>query len=190
MKKFNLITIILAVTISLYISLQLRGLVESLNTIELEIRPVNFQLIDPPETVVIPQEVVNPTSPPGMWTTYSDLEMLARVLYDEARGIPGDLHKSAVVWCILNRYDLGAWGNTFSEVIQFPNAFAYSPSTPLDEDLLELVIEVVGIWEAEKFDVLTPGRTLPADYYYFLGDGKVNHYTQEWRGTNYWDWSL
>lgn len=35
----------------------------------------------------------------------AEVEMLARLIWGEARGIPSDMHKAAVVWCALNRVD-------------------------------------------------------------------------------------
>lgn len=34
----------------------------------------------------------------------AEVEMLARLIWGEARGIPSDMHKAAVVWCALNRF--------------------------------------------------------------------------------------
>ena len=34
------------------------------------------------------------------------------------------------------------------------------------------------------------GRVLPADYLWFSGDGKRNHFRNAYRGGDRWDWSL
>ena len=35
------------------------------------------------------------------------------------------------------------------------------------------------------------GRTIPADYLYFEGDGKENYFRKEYQGDGaMWDWSL
>ena len=39
----------------------------------------------------------------------AEVEMLARLIWGEARGIPSDMHKAAVVWCVLNRVDAEGW---------------------------------------------------------------------------------
>ena len=51
-----------------------------------------------------------------------DEELLARIVYLEARGEP-DEGQQAVVQVILNRLDNGYWGDSFSEVIYAPGQF-------------------------------------------------------------------
>lgn len=46
----------------------------------------------------------------------AEVEMLARLIWGEARGIPSDMHKAAVVWCALNRVDAEGWPDTVAEV--------------------------------------------------------------------------
>lgn len=60
----------------------------------------------------------------------TDAEMLAKVIWAEARGIPSDAEKAAVAWCALNRLDAGAWGETLSDVLTAPYQFAYRESSP------------------------------------------------------------
>lgn len=58
----------------------------------------------------------------------AEVEMLARLIWGEARGIPSDMHKAAVVWCVLNRVDAEGWPDTVAEVVTQPHQFAgYSP---------------------------------------------------------------
>ena len=61
----------------------------------------------------------------------AEVEMLARLIWGEARGIPSDMHKAAVVWCVLNRVDAEGWPDTVAEVVTQPHQFAgYSPDYP------------------------------------------------------------
>ena len=46
----------------------------------------------------------------------AEVEMLARLIWGEARGIPSDMHKAAVVWCVLNRGHRGRSGNTAAPI--------------------------------------------------------------------------
>ena len=65
----------------------------------------------------------------------AEVEMLARLIWGEARGIPSDMHKAAVVWCALNRVDAEGWPDTVAEVVTQPHQFAgYSPEcfSPLE----------------------------------------------------------
>lgn len=122
--------------------------------------------------------------------TREEIETLAKIVYQEARGIKEDSHKAAVVWCILNRVDDGYWGDSIVEVATYPNAFAWVPDTPVKEELVDLVVDVITRWNYEKQGLSDVGRTLPKDYLYFTGDGSYNYFTREWKGTDYWDWSL
>lgn len=122
--------------------------------------------------------------------TQEEIETLAKIVYQEARGVKEDSHKAAVVWCILNRVDDGYWGDTIVEVATYPNAFAWVPDTPVEGELVDLVVDVITRWNYEKEGLSNVGRTLPKDYLYFTGDGSYNHFTREWGSTDYWDWSL
>lgn len=122
--------------------------------------------------------------------TREEVETLAKIVYQEARGIKEDSHKAAVVWCILNRVDDGYWGDNIVDVATYPNAFAWVPDTPVEEELVDLVVDVVTRWNHEKEGLSDVGRTLPKEYLYFTGNGSYNHFTKEWKSTDYWNWSL
>lgn len=122
--------------------------------------------------------------------TVAELQTLAKIVYREARGIPQKSHQAAVIWCILNRVDDGYWGDDIIKVATYPNAFAWVPDTPVKEEFMDLAIDVVTRWNWEKQGLRDVGRTLPATYLYFTGDGDFNYFTEEWKGTEYWDWSL
>lgn len=122
--------------------------------------------------------------------TQEEIQALAKVAYREARGIPDKAHQAAVIWCILNRVDAGCWGDTIMDVVTYPNAFAWVPDTPVEQEFLMLAADVCERWNLEKAGQDDVGRVLPKEYLYFTGDGKLNHFTTEWKGTETWDWSL
>lgn len=122
--------------------------------------------------------------------TEEELTILAKVVYREARGIEDKAHQAAVIWCILNRVDAGLGGDTITEVATYPNAFAWVPDTPVEQEFLMLAADVCERWNLEKAGQADVGRVLPKEYLYFTGDGKLNHFTIEWKGTEAWDWSL
>lgn len=135
---------------------------------------------------------------PGSFVTWDDLyppteeelTILAKIVYREARGIGDKAHQAAVIWCILNRVDNGYWGDTISEVATYPKAFAWVPDTPVEPELLLLAADVCERWNLEKAGASEVGRVLPREYLYFTGNGKLNHFTTEWKGAKVWDWSL
>lgn len=142
----------------------------------------------------VPREPNAPGSTVTMEDLYpptdEELTILAKIVYREARGIEDKAHQAAVIWCILNRVDNGYWGNTISEVATYPKAFAWVPDTPVEPELLLLAADVCERWNLEKAGASEVGRVLPREYLYFTGNGKLNHFTTEWKGTKVWDWSL
>lgn len=121
----------------------------------------------------------------------TEVEMLARLIWGEARGIPSDMHKAAVVWCVLNRVDAEGWPDTVAEVVTQPYQFAgYSPDYPATEEFKAIAADVLIRWEREKREGGEVGRVLPAEYVFFTGDGEVNHFRTEYEGGGFWDWSL
>ncbi|OPZ65920.1 MAG: hypothetical protein BWY85_00279 [Firmicutes bacterium ADurb.Bin506] len=121
----------------------------------------------------------------------AEVELIAKVIWAEARGIKSDAEKAAVAWCILNRYDAGTYGQTIIDVITAPHQFAYREGNPATDELKALAADVLGRWWAEKNGQPNAGRTLPAEYYFFEGDGAHNHYRQQYAHTGEtWDWSL
>lgn len=122
--------------------------------------------------------------------TREEIEMMARVLYAEAGAVESDMYKAAVVWVILNHLDNGFHGDTIEQVVTYPNALAYDESTPLDEDLIALVTDVVARYNWERQGLTEIGRVIPSDYLYFYGDGEANHFMNTWPVGEDWDWSL
>ena len=125
----------------------------------------------------------------GIVINTSEVEMLAKMVYGEARGC-SRLHQSAVVWCVLNRVDDGY--GSISEVILAPNQFVgYNSNLPVTDDIKALVEDVLIRWQMEKKCCGDIGRTLPPEYRWFYGDGKVNYFRDAYKGNyNTWDWSL
>ena len=121
----------------------------------------------------------------------AEVEMLARVIWGEARGIPSDMEKAAVVWCILNRVDADGWPDTVAGVVTQPNQFeGYSPDYPATEELKAVAADVLTRWDREQREGGDVGRVLPAEYTFFTGDGAHNHFRTEFTGGTFWDWSL
>lgn len=119
-----------------------------------------------------------------------ETEMIAKVLYREARGIPDKAQVAAVGWCILNRVDSPNYSNSIIEVITAPAQFAWYEDTYVEPELLWLAEDIVYRWLLEKEGVKDSGRTLPQDYFFFEGDGQYNYFRQYYDSTEIWDWSL
>lgn len=164
-----------------------------------EPKPTNpTQAIKPPlptETVST-EEPEEPTKEPEpepeliMYFTEKDVIALAKVLYNECRGIPSDMEKACVGWTACNRVDAG-FGNTIYEVLTAPNQFAYGRYTPVTDELYELALDVLTRWNNEKNGIENVGRVLPKEYLWFYGDGEHNYFRDAFSGNfNVWDYSL
>ena len=146
-----------------------------------------------------------PAGEPVKLYTEADVEMLARLIYTEARGVRSKTEQAAVVWCVLNRLDNpNRLQKTIAEVVTAPHQFDYRPWAPVLPEFEELAEDVLERWQAEKSGVEDVGRAtegspaspvgasrvLPAEYQYFEGWGGRNWFSAEWRSDEYWDWSL
>ena len=119
----------------------------------------------------------------------AEVELIGRTIWGEADGVTGRTERAAVAWCILNRVD--AWGQTVEEVVTAPNQFhGYRAEGTCPPRHLDLAADVLARWYAEKEGAEDVGRVLPADYLYFIGDGKHNHFSAEYQGTDFWTWTL
>lgn len=132
-----------------------------------------------------------PAVTPEPLYTERDVEMLAKTIWAEARGVPSDAEKATVAWCALNRLDAGTYGETLAEVLTMPWQFAYYESSPVTPELEALARDVLERWQAEQRGAEGVGRTLPEDYFFFEGDGLRNHFRKTYKKTGAtWDWSL
>lgn len=122
-----------------------------------------------------------------------EVEMLAKTIWGEARGVKSTTEKAAVAWCILNRVDSEGYacGGDIEHVLTFPGQFVgYNKDNPVTDECKKIAADVLTRWAAEKAGIEGAGRVLPKQYIYFTGDGKHNHFTDEWMGGSTWDWSL
>lgn len=146
-----------------------------------------------PVVTLTPTPELTSTSPevPALPWTYEEVEMLAKTIWAEARGVPSTARQAAVAWCALNRLDVGTFGDTLAEVLSKPYQFAYDPASPVTDEFLTLADDVLCRWYLEKTGAQDVGRTLPEDYLFFEGDGLENHFRKEYEKTgDTWDWSL
>lgn len=132
--------------------------------------------------------------------TEEDAIVLTKMLWGEARGIgtyeangncvSSKCQQAAVIWTVLNRYDAG-YADTIIEVVTAKNQFVgYRASNPVNEELMELVMDVLDRWNKEKHGESDVGRVLPADYMWFRGDGRYNHFRNEYNSKTRWTWEL
>ncbi|MCX4266161.1 MAG: cell wall hydrolase, partial [Firmicutes bacterium] len=75
-----------------------------------------------------------PQEPVKLYTE-ADVEMLARLIYTEARGVNSKTEQAAVVWVVLNRLDNpNRPQKTIAEVICAPYQFDYRSWAPVTDE--------------------------------------------------------
>ena len=121
----------------------------------------------------------------------AEVEALAKLIYGEAGIVPSTTEQAAVVWCVLNRVDDPRFPDTVLEVIEAPYQFSgYDPKYPVKEEFALLAADVLTRYRAERDGEENVGRVLPAEYCFFTGDGRRNHFTTEWKSTDCFGWTL
>ena len=136
---------------------------------------------------------------------FRSVEMLARLIYTEARGVKSKTEQAAVVWVVLNRLDNpNRLQKTIADVVCAPYQFDYRPWAPVTDEFKALAVDVLERWQAEKRATAgspaSPGgasrsaedvgRVLPVEYQYFEGRGGRNWFSAKWKSQEYWDWGL
>lgn len=157
---------------------------------EQEPEPEQVAIVEPMKVTIAETEPEQeqPELLPQIYTE-KDIELIGRTIWGEAGGVQSKAERAAVAWCILNRVD--AFEQTIEEVVTAPYQFqGYRPEGDCPAEHFELAEDVLERWQAEKYGIKDVGRVLPADCLYFLGDGKRNHFTNEWQSTDYWGWEL
>ncbi len=137
--------------------------------------------------------------------TEADVDMLARLIYTEARGVKSKTEQAAVVWVVLNRLDnTNRLQKTIADVVCAPHQFDYRPWAPVLPEFEELAADVLERWQAEKRatagspaspggasrSAKDVGRVLPPEYQYFEGWGGRNWFSAEWKSGEFWGWGL
>lgn len=197
----NLLCIIVLVIATLQLGHDVRTLEQKLDAMTTKTK-AEVVIVETPN-VEVEQEIeaieeVEETEWPKLYTD-EDVITLAKVLWGEARGvgeleidgkcISSDCQKAAVIWTVLNRYDAG-YAGSISAVAQAPKQFAYSNSNPVDNEIVDLVLDVLDRWNREKHGETDVGRVLPSEYMWFHGDGTYNYFRDSYKNGSRWAWEL
>lgn len=135
---------------------------------------VNTEGLCEPERIAAPPETEH-----TMFYTKEDAEILAKVVWGEARGCSAE-GQAKVVWCILNRVDDSCFPDTINGVVTQPSQFhGYSPDFPVTPEIMTIVNDVLSRWNSEK-NGESVERELPANYLYFTGDNNQNYFREEY----------
>lgn len=111
-------------------------------------------------------------------------ELAGRAIWGEAGGIQDEAQRAAVVWCACNRAD--AWDMDIGNVLTVDQFHGLAIKGEVPHQHVELARDVLARWTLEAEGWQDVGRVLPSQYLYFEGDGRVNHFSTEYGGGEYW----
>ena len=145
------------------------------------------------------EETTTPVEIPEYETTFErdsiEVIVLAKCLCGEAGDLKSTTEKAAVIWCVLNRVDSEERyypDDIVGVVTQKYQFTGYKESHPVKEHLVDIVMDVLGRWQAEHRGEENVGRVLPKDYLWFYGLTARNTFRNAYEKdkAEYWDWSL
>lgn len=149
---------------------------------------------DEVKIVTLEYQATDETQPPEIQKPeQKDIEMLAKLIWGEARGVKSKTQQAAVIWCVLNRVDSTGYacGDSIAHVVTFPNQFqGYNVNYPATAEFKELAEDVLTRWYAEKAGYINTGRVLPLEYQWFEGNGSTNTFRNAYRNGTTWNWTL
>ena len=143
-----------------------------------------------------PEPEPEPTPEPCPLTE-DEYRLLAELMTCEAQvvvwggvkwGVSPYCRIAAVAWTVFNRLDAG-YGDTIEEVIKAPYQYAWRPGIQAPDWMMDLARDVGEAWWQEK-QTGSSRRVIPADYLWFSGDGRENHFRNQYKGGTEWNWSL
>ena len=111
-------------------------------------------------------------------------ELAGRAIWGEAGGIQDYAQRAAVIWCACNRAD--AWDMEIGDVLNVDAFHGLAIKGEVPEQHVELARDVLARWTLEAEGWIDVGRVLPNRFLYFEGDGRVNHFSTEYGGSEYW----
>lgn len=121
--------------------------------------------------------------PPELELTNSDVVLLAKMVWGEARGCAPE-EQRLVVWTVLQRVDAGgvfAQYDTIEAAVTAPGQFVgYNEQHPVDVDIYNLCLEALSDWQSGAEPPTHETYAPTAPYYFFEGDGRHNWFREEW----------
>ena len=111
-------------------------------------------------------------------------ELAGRAVWGEAGGIQDYAQRAAVIWCACNRAD--AWDMDIGDVLTVDQFHGLAIKGEVPAEHVELARDVLARWTLEAEGWQDVGRVLPNRFLYFEGDGRVNHFSTEYGGSEYW----
>jgi hypothetical protein len=124
---------------------------------------------------ITPPPTPEPTPPPD-----PELDMLAQLIYGEARGCPPD-EQALVLWTVFQRVDDGRFGADIEAIVTARRQFqGYDPAHPILPEILELCAAEREKWRAGEVPPMLAPYATATPYLFFRGDGLHNWFRAEW----------
>ena len=132
-RRRALALLLWAIVVTLWVRHMLPGEKAEMMYLGVAVSTVNETPLPAQTPAATPEPTPTPRQPE------SDAVYLAQCLWGEARGVPSQTEKAAVVWCVLNRVDHPGFPDTIHGVLSAPNQFlGFSERFPVDPELLAL----------------------------------------------------
>ena len=154
--------------------------------------PVVQKAEKPIETIEAVEAIIEATVEPEETRHFPESTYIkgAIMLEGEAGGVKSLTEQSGCLWVACNRVDSSDpfFPDDLESVIeQACQFYGYTPSGEYSKESYDLAVDVFERWyrECNGETASEVGRTLPADYLYFTGDGEHNYFTKVQNGTPY-----
>ncbi len=124
-----------------------------------------------------------PTATPEPPYSEQDIDMLAKMVWGEARGCAPE-EQALCVWTVINRLEDGRFGDTLQEVLTAPHQFAgYKAKYPITDEIRAVVEDALAAWESGETAPTLPPYAKTSGYLYFTGargdDGQLHNFFEE-----------
>lgn len=127
-----------------------------------------------------PCKTAMPEASPEPRYTEREIEMLAKMVWGEARGCAPE-EQRLVIWTALQRADDGRFGSTIESVLTAKNQFAgYREKNPVDPDIYALCAAEATEWAGGTEPPTMEPYAPSTPYLFFDGDGRHNWFREGW----------
>ena len=127
-----------------------------------------------------------PEATPEPRYTERDIELLAKMVWGEARGC-APAEQALCVWTVINRLEAGRFGDTLEDVVTAPHQFVgYQAKHPVTDEIRTVVEDALAAWDNGETAPALPPYAGTGGYLFFTGgrgdDGQLhNFFKEEWR---------
>ena len=121
--------------------------------------------------------------------TNRDISAIAKLLYVVCADVESEIRQQAVVWSVLNRFDVCKFTSIHALIDSEKDYDMYKDDVPETEHYVKLARDVAMRWYAEKLSDTTTeiNRILPKEYMFFFFDYDDIQFTVSFESFDYWE---